>query len=115
MPVCAVEWSGAEAAWTGSPAAGLSAGSRWETEQRPRPCTRYGCFLPDLTGLARGLPAADLPPHYIISRHRPGKPRTAGDRSREVFSPLGSIGARQLAGNLTGAEFALQEAAGRTP
>ena len=59
-------------------------GVEWETEQRPRPCTRYGCFLPDLTGLARGLPAADLPPHYIRCRprrrkfrgcHRPGNRR----------------------------------------
>jgi len=24
--------------------------------------TRYGCFLPDLTGLARNLSAASLPP-----------------------------------------------------
>ena len=70
------------------PAAGSSAGpgrKRWETEQRPRPCTRYGCFLPDLTGLARGLPAADLPPHYIISRHRRGKPRTTAARLARLF------------------------------
>ena len=35
--------------------------------------TRYGCFLPDLTGLARDLSAADLPPHYIRSDPRRGK------------------------------------------
>ena len=27
--------------------------------------TRYGCFLPDLTGLARDLPIADLPTDNI--------------------------------------------------
>ena len=47
--------------------------------------TRYGCFLPDLTGLARGLPAADLPPHYIISRHRRGKSRTTAARLARLF------------------------------
>jgi len=41
---------------------------RWETEQTTQAGTRYGCFLPDLTGLARGLSAADLPPQYIRSR-----------------------------------------------
>src|SRR5437764_14132094 len=46
---------------------------RWETEQTTQAGTRYGCFLPDLTGLARGLSAADLPPHYIRSRHARGK------------------------------------------
>jgi len=40
----------------------------WETEQTTQARTRYGCFLPDLTGLARGLSAADLPPYYISSR-----------------------------------------------
>ncbi len=39
--------------------------------------TRYGCFLPDLTGLARDLPAADLPPHYIRCRWPRGKFRAA--------------------------------------
>src|SRR5579875_1878644 len=30
--------------------------------------TRYGCFLPDLTGLARDLPAASLPvPLYQVA------------------------------------------------
>jgi hypothetical protein len=33
----------------------------WETEQTTQAETRYGCFLPDLTGLARDLSAADLP------------------------------------------------------
>jgi len=37
--------------------------------------TRYGCFLPDLTGLARGLPIADLPPHYIRRRAQSSKHR----------------------------------------
>ncbi len=29
--------------------------------------TRYGCFLPDLTGLARDLPTAGYPGHYSKS------------------------------------------------
>ena len=37
--------------------------------------TRYGCFLPDLTGLARDLSAASLPRHYISLPRRQGKPR----------------------------------------
>jgi hypothetical protein len=36
----------------------------WTTTQIE---TRYGCFLPDLTGLARDLPAASLPrPLYQV-------------------------------------------------
>jgi hypothetical protein len=31
---------------------------------------RYGCFLPNLTGLARGLSATGLPQHYIGCRRR---------------------------------------------
>jgi hypothetical protein len=46
---------------------------RWETEQTTQAKTRYGCFLPDLTGLARDLSAADLPPHYIRCRRARGK------------------------------------------
>src|SRR6185437_1904571 len=42
--------------------------------------TRYGCFLPDLTGLASDLPTADLPPHYIRSAPRPGKADRAAAR-----------------------------------
>ncbi len=43
-------------------------GSRWETGSATQAATRYGCFLPDLTGLARGLPAAGLPrPLYQLS------------------------------------------------
>jgi len=45
----------------------------WETERTTQAGTRYGCFLPDLTGLARGLSAADLPPHYIRAPYRRGK------------------------------------------
>ena len=58
---------------------------KWETEQTTQAGTRYGCFLPDLTGLARGLPAADLPSHYIISRHRYHKPYTPAARAARVF------------------------------
>jgi len=46
---------------------------RWETEQTTQAETRYGCFLPDLTGLARDLSAADLPHHYIRPWPRRGK------------------------------------------
>src|SRR5437660_673996 len=61
----------------------------WETERTTQARTRYGCFLPDLTGLARGLSAADLPPHYIRAPQRRGKfwvmaamrSATAADRS----------------------------------
>src|SRR5579862_8854164 len=49
----------------------------WETERTTQAETRYGCFLPDLTGLARGLSAADLPPHYIRCRRARGKFRVA--------------------------------------
>jgi len=45
----------------------------WETERTTQAGTRYGCFLPDLTGLARSLSAADLPPHYIRAPERRGK------------------------------------------
>src|SRR5256885_17242401 len=37
--------------------------------------TRYGCFLPDLTGLARRPSIANLPGHYIGDPARPGNPR----------------------------------------
>src|SRR5271170_1322595 len=49
----------------------IAVGDRTATQA----ATRYGCFLPDLTGLARGLPAAGLPPHYISCRRVPGKLR----------------------------------------
>ena len=47
--------------------------SRQETGRTTQAGTRYGCFLPDLTGLARSLSAADLPPHYIRAPYRRGK------------------------------------------
>ena len=34
---------------------------------------RYGCFLPDLTGLANVTPVASLPPLYIGVAHAKGK------------------------------------------
>ncbi len=43
---------------------------RWEAGRTTQAETRYGCFLPDLTGLARDLPAANLPPHYIACAGR---------------------------------------------
>src|SRR3954470_16011553 len=36
--------------------------------------TRYGCFLPDLTGLARRPSIANLPGHYIGDRNASGNP-----------------------------------------
>ncbi len=61
--------------------------------------TRYGCFLPDLTGLARNPSTANLPPLYISNRGGGGKgldattvavmaivtgaPEVAGGRQRE--------------------------------
>ena len=41
-----------------------------ETGRTTQIGARYGCFLPDLTGLARDLSAADLPLHYIRSERR---------------------------------------------
>ena len=41
--------------------------ARRETGRTTQAGTRYGCFLPDLTGLARDLSAASLPAHYIRS------------------------------------------------
>src|SRR3546814_20920106 len=46
-------------------------------EQRPGPESRYGCFLPDLTGLASDPSAAKLP--TPISGHGP-----AGARPRQL-------------------------------
>src|SRR6266436_8331960 len=46
---------------------------RRETGRTTQADTRYGCFLPDLTGLARGLSAASLPRHYISCRRWRGK------------------------------------------
>ena len=36
--------------------------------------SRYGCFLPDLTGLASVSSAANLPAHYIRREWRRSKP-----------------------------------------
>src|SRR5436190_7753387 len=49
-----------------------------ETGRTTQIGARYGCFLPDLTGLARDLSAAGLPRHYISCRHRQGKHRLLG-------------------------------------
>src|SRR5262249_35558093 len=40
----------------------------WEAGRPPRAEPRCGCFLPDLTGLARRPSAADLPPLHIMLR-----------------------------------------------
>ena len=44
-----------------------------ETGRTTQIGARYGCFLPDLTGLARDLSAAGLPLHYISCRRCQGK------------------------------------------
>src|SRR5882724_7568873 len=51
------------------------AAGRWEAGRTTQAETRYGCFLPDLTGLARDLSAANLPAHYIRIAGRWGKLR----------------------------------------
>src|SRR5207248_7957614 len=64
-----------------------------ETEQTTQAGTRYGCFLPDLTGLARGLSAADLPPHYIRCPGPSGKfqvPRQTATPGRRTATPRAS-------------------------
>ncbi len=38
---------------------------KWKTEQMTRSETRWGCFLPDLTRLARGTSIASLPPVHM--------------------------------------------------
>src|SRR5579864_9007655 len=45
----------------------------WTTTQIE---TRYGCFLPDLTGLARDLPAASLPKSLYQVRIGPRQGRS---------------------------------------
>src|SRR5579883_810644 len=66
----------------GLPLRGAAAGDDevggWTTTQTE---TRYGCFLPDLTGLARDLSAASLPRHYIRSAGRLGKADRRGRRA----------------------------------
>src|SRR5690349_17702486 len=44
-----------------------------ETGRTTQIGARYGCFLPDLTGLARDLSVAGLPSHYISCRRCQGK------------------------------------------
>src|SRR5512132_3924995 len=47
-----------------------------ETEATTRAETRYGCFLPDLTGLARGPSAVSLP-NRLYRPRRPSKQETS--------------------------------------
>ena len=61
-----------------------TSGKRWEAGRTTRAETRYGCFLPDLTGLARRPSAANLPTHYI------GRRRPASARSRRC-EPAGAV------------------------
>jgi hypothetical protein len=49
-------------------------GGGWLTTRNK---ARYGCFLPDLTGLASISSAANLPDHYIRGRRPGGKPEKA--------------------------------------
>ena len=48
--------------------------------------TRYGCFLPDLTGLARDPSAANLPPPYIGIRP-PDRKRKGGGAAPRCLGP----------------------------
>ena len=50
----------------------------WEAERTTRARTRCGCFLPDLTGLARRPSAADLPPW--LYHGTPGLAQAPGNR-----------------------------------
>ncbi len=45
----------------------------WEAGTTTRIETRYGCFLSDLTGLARDPSTANLPPHHIRRTGAGGK------------------------------------------
>src|SRR5437763_12484328 len=73
----------------------------WEAGQATRAETRYGCFLPDLTGLARRPSTANLPTElYQVSpgRWQPpigGAPSQAGHAPRQAFAEV-----RQRAGAL---------------
>ena len=66
--------------------------SGWETGRTTQAETRYGCFLPDLTGLARDLSIADLPPHYIRCRRGRGKFRAMLPRPATLKLRIGSGG-----------------------
>src|SRR5580700_11336211 len=53
-----------------------------ETGRTTQIGARYGCFLPDLTGLARDLSVAGLPWHYMSCRRCEGKHRMRGEGLR---------------------------------
>src|SRR5438105_12350775 len=55
-----------------------------ETGRTTQVGARYGCFLPDLTGLARDLSAAGLPWHYISCPRCQGKHACAAKVSTPV-------------------------------
>jgi len=57
--------------------------------------TRYGCFLPDLTGLARDLSAASLPRDYNRSPPAARKTRAAVEVDRPNGGALPHPRARQ--------------------
>ncbi len=62
-------------------AALLVAGGRWEAGRTTRAEARCGCFLPDLTGLARRPSAADLPgsAYHAFGGRGQGAKRTVRD------------------------------------
>src|SRR5512132_3462471 len=77
------------------PAIGTAGEKRWsagrpdakrETEATTRAETRYGCFLPDLTGLARSPSAVSLPNRLYQPRH-PSKQETSTGRLRRLLPP----------------------------
>ncbi len=55
----------------------------WETDRTTRTETRYGCFLPDLTGLARSPSAVSLP----IAQYPPRAQPTQGGRGCQGCRP----------------------------
>ena len=70
-----------------APTRGASGIARWEAGQTTRAETRCGCFLPDLTGLARRPSAADLPRHISCIR-RPGARLPVQRRAWQGRAPL---------------------------
>src|ERR1035437_4707249 len=61
-------------------------GYGWEAEQTTRAETRCGCFLPDLTGLARRSSAADLPTPHIMHPLPPRKRTAPKPRQRPCLA-----------------------------
>src|SRR5712691_9809140 len=77
-------------------AAGPGRRVEWETVQTTQAETRYGSLHTDLTGLSRGLSAADLPGHCMSCGGRRGKFRglfRKADEAQRLADLLPDIGA----------------------